>query len=183
MNYDALIRQVKDMGALNAAVIPVEQVKFDLVFRAMCEANSCGNFGKCWMCPPDVGNAEDLIAHAKTYDHVLVYQTVGQLEDSYDWEGMMEAAANQNALAQKLAVVFKKLPFARKLHLGAGGCHVCETCAKRTDEPCRFPDRAMASLETYCIHVSALAASAGMNYINGKDTVTYFGVLLFSGEN
>lgn len=182
MNYDALIQKVKDMGALNAGIVPVSELTFDLIFRKMCEANSCGNYGKCWMCPPDAGDAEELIARAKTYDHVLVYQTVGKLEDSFDFEGMMEAAAKQNALARELSAVFEELPLSRKLHLGAGGCHVCEVCAKRTGEPCRFPDRAMPSLETYCIHVSKLAEAAGMRYIHGENTVTYFGALLFSEE-
>lgn len=182
MDYKALIQTVKDMGAQNAGVIPVSELTFDLIFRKMCEANTCGNYGKCWMCPPFAGEAEELIARAKTFDQVLVYQTIGQLEDSYDWEGMMEAAAHQSALARKLSDYFDTLPLARKLHLGAGGCHVCQVCAKRTDEPCRFPDKAMSSLETYCIHVSNLAASAGMNYINGQDTVTYFGALLFTEE-
>jgi predicted metal-binding protein len=63
--------------------------------------------------------------------------------------------------------------------LGAGGCRVCPVCAKKTDEPCRHPELAMSSLETYGINVSKLAASAGMKYINGKDTVTYFGAVLF----
>ena len=34
-------------------------------------------------------------------------------------------------------------------------------------------------LEAYGINVSKLAEVAGMNYINGKDTVTYFGAILF----
>lgn len=183
MSDDTLIQQVKEQGALNAGVVPVSEIAFDLIFRQMCEQNSCGNYGKCWMCPPDAGDAKELIAEAKSFDKILVYQTVGTLEDSFDFEGMMDAAAKHNALAGKLSELFAGLPFEKKLHLGAGGCHVCEICAKRTGEPCRFPDRAMPSLETYCIHVSNLAASAGMKYINGKDTVTYFGALLFTEKN
>jgi hypothetical protein len=38
----------------------------------------------------------------------------------------------------------------------------------------------MASLEAYCINVSALASSADMKYINGQNTVTYFGAVLFT---
>jgi len=66
------------------------------------------------------------------------------------------------------------------LHLGAGGCGVCKTCAKRTNEPCRYPKLAMASLEAYGINVSRLAAAAEMKYTNGANTVTYFGAVLFS---
>lgn len=182
MDFTVLTQTVEQMGALHAAVIPVGQLTFDPIFRKMCEANACGNYGKCWMCPPVVGKAEDLISEAKTYDYVLVYQTVGTLEDSYDWEGMMQAAARQNELARSLSEYFGTLPFAKKLHLGAGGCHVCETCAKRQDAPCRFPEKAMSSLETYCIHVSEMASAAGMHYTNGQNTVTYFGALLFTEE-
>ena len=41
------------------------------------------------------------------------------------------------------------------------------------------PEEAVASLETYGGNVSKLAPAAGMKYINGKDTVTYFGAVLF----
>ena len=108
-----------------------------------------------------------------------MYQLVGQLEDSYDFEGMMEAARRHGELSLALSKLFAGLPFPRKLQLGAGGCHVCETCAKRTGEPCRHPDLALPSLETYGVDVSALAAASGMKYINGQNTVTYFGALLF----
>ena len=37
----------------------------------------------------------------------------------------------------------------------------------------------MKSLEAYGIHVSKMAEAAGMKYINGQDTVTYFGAVLF----
>jgi hypothetical protein len=38
---------------------------------------------------------------------------------------------------------------------------------------------AVASLETYGVNVSKLAPAAGMKYVNGQDTVTYFGAVLF----
>ena len=64
------------------------------------------------------------------------------------------------------------------LHLGAGGCRVCPVCGRRTGEPCRFPEKAIGSLEAYGVNVSLLAEAAGMRYINGQDTVTYFGAIL-----
>ena len=76
--------------------------------------------------------------------------------------------------------VFADMQISRVLHLGAGGCGVCKSCAKRTDEPCRFPELAMPSLEAYGVNVSKLASAAGMKYINGQNTVTYFGMVLFT---
>lgn len=175
----ALVAKVEAMGAAHAGVVRVEEIHFEPAFREACASNMCGNYGRCWMCPPDAGDIHELIAKAKTFDKALVYQTIGTLEDSYDFEGMMEAADIQNKLAQEVGDVFKALPFTATLHLGAGGCHVCSVCAKKTNEPCRFPERAMASLETYGVAVSELAAKANMKYINGQDTVTYFGAFLY----
>ena len=128
---------------------------------------------------PDAGDIHDLMAALKTYSYALVYQTVSELEDSYDFEGMMDAGVAHNLLMVELRRGIDTLALPRVLHLGAGGCRMCEVCAKRTGEPCRHPDLAVASLETYGVNVSKLAPAAGMKYINGKDTVTYFGAVLF----
>ena len=157
MDYSALAEQVRGLGAYKAGVVDLQDVRFDRAFRAMCETNACGNYGKCWMCPPDAGDIDALMNEAQSYQKALVYQTVGKLEDSYDFEGMMEAARLHNELSRALAKWFATLPFAKKLHL----------------------ELAMPSLETYGINVSELAASSGMKYINGQNTVTYFGALLF----
>ena len=166
-------------GAYKAAVIPVSDVTTDVYFRTLCEKNVCGNYGKNWTCPPDAGDINELIAILRSFEYILVYQSVGMLEDSYDFEGMVAAAKNHTKLMSDVRAEMKKEPFARYLNLGAGGCSICEQCAKRTDEPCRHPDEAVASLEAYGVNVSALAKSADMKYINGQNTVTYFGAVLF----
>ncbi|MBR5680902.1 MAG: DUF2284 domain-containing protein [Clostridia bacterium] len=168
-----------DAGAYRAGVISTGEVKTDAAFRKMCEQNLCGNYGRSWMCPPDAGPIEELMAEVRTFSHILVYQTVGELEDSYDFEGMMEAGARHNQVVRRIRDELRAEPLKRVLHLGAGGCRMCETCAKKTGEPCRHPELAMSSLETYGINVSELAKAAGMKYINGQNTVTYFGAALF----
>ena len=177
--FDRLTALALSLGAYKAAVIPVDAVETDASFRDMCAANACGNYGRNWMCPPDAGEIHELIARLRTYSFMLVYQTVTELEDSYDFEGMMDAGVAHNKLMIKLRDRINAEGFPRALHLGAGGCRMCEVCGKRTGEPCRHPDLAVASLETYGINVSKLAVSAGMKYINGRDTVTYFGAALF----
>ena len=132
------------------------------------------------MCPPNVGDIDVLMNEVRKYDYALVYQTVTQLEDSYDFEGMIDAKKRFHPLEQRLRENFDDLKYSNVLYLGIGGCGLCETCAKRTDNPCRFPEKAIPSLEAYGINVSKLAQAAGMKYVNGKDTVTYFGAVLFS---
>jgi predicted metal-binding protein len=183
-NKQVLFEQIVDrslsLGAFKAGVIPADLIQCDPAFRDMCAANSCGMYGKCYMCPPDVGEIDALMAEVKNYRYALVYQTVSQLEDSFDFEGMVAAKKRTYPLAQSLRSVFAEERITHVLHLGAGGCGVCKTCAKRTGEPCRFPEKAMASLEAYGINVSQLAKAADMKYINGQNTVTYFGAVLFS---
>ncbi len=177
--FDRLSSLALSLGAYRASVIPVERIETDASFRDMCAANVCGNYGRNWMCPPDAGDIHDLMAALHTYGYALVYQTVSELEDSYDFEGMMDAGVRHNRLMVELREKLNGEELSRVLHLGAGGCRMCEVCAKRTGEPCRRPDLAVASLETYGVNVSKLAPTAGMKYINGKDTVTYFGAVLF----
>jgi predicted metal-binding protein len=157
--------------------ISTGEIRFDPAFRAACEANACGFFGVCWMCPPDVGDVADLIARAKAFEHALVFQTVCDIADSFDIEGMRRAARQHNRLIVRL-----RRAVAREgkdcLALGAGACGGCSTCSKKKGEPCRHPERAVIPLEAAGIDVIALSRSANLPYLNGKNTVTYFGALL-----
>ena len=178
--FEKLVSDALSLGATKASLIAASLIKTDACFRDMCAANACGMYGKCYMCPPDVGEIGELMTKVNNYEYALVYQTVTELEDSYDYEGMVEAKNALRKLSQSLRKVFSEEGISYALHLGAGGCGVCVTCAKKTGEPCRFPELAMPSLEAYGINVSELAKNAGMKYINGQDTVTYFGAVLFS---
>ncbi|MBE6593799.1 MAG: DUF2284 domain-containing protein [Ruminococcaceae bacterium] len=178
--FDALTASAISLGAYKATVIDAKDISLDKAFRDMCASNACGMYGKCYMCPPDVGEIETLMKEIEEYDYALVYQTVTELEDSFDFEGMVAAKKRTYPLAQSLRKVFADAGISKVLHLGAGGCGVCTTCAKQTGEPCRFPEKALPSLEAYGVNVSMLAKAANMKYINGQDTVTYFGAVLFS---
>ena len=167
------------LGATHASAIPVDLVETEESFRALCEKNVCGNYGRSWTCPPRVGEIHELMAELREFDRVLVFQTVSDLEDSYDFEGMMEAGERHNRLTDALRAEIRKEPFPKVLTLGAGGCRICQVCAMKTGEECRHPDRALASLEAYGVNVSKLAAASGMKYINGQNTVTYFGAVFY----
>lgn len=178
MDKKELAAKAVGLGAHKAYVIGVEKIDFDKGLRAYCEANYCGSYGKNYACPPAVGGVDEVIRKAEAYSDALVFQTVGSLEDSYDYEGMEEAKAVHEKLAEQIRrMVGQEHP--AHLFLTAGGCPVCEKCAALEDKPCRFPEKAVSSLEAYCINVSTLAGKCGMKYINGKNTVTYFGAVLF----
>ena len=47
-NYiiDEVRRKALDLGAYRAEVVNVEDISLDAAFRAMCESNACGNYGR-----------------------------------------------------------------------------------------------------------------------------------------
>lgn len=173
-----ILETVLQSGVNGAQYLPGSAVITDPVFRKICEGNACGKFNRCHMCPPDIGNIEELIQEVQKYPHAVLYQTIGTLEDSFDFEGMMEAGKRHNlcsqAIRQKLEAILPE-----HLHLTGGGCHLCERCAKLDALPCRHPEEALTSLEGYGIDVYRTSQATNLKYINGTNTVTYFGIILF----
>lgn len=174
---DHLISMCIESGAYKAGIIEVEKIPFDENLRSYCEMNYCGSYGKNYACPPGVGTAKAVIEKAKTYKTALVFQSVYPVQDSFDFEGMEEAASLHSKTARRILDKVKK-EYIDFLQLTVGECDICKDCTQLAGKPCRFPDKAVSSLEAYCMNVSVLAPLCGMQYINGKDTVTYFGAFL-----
>ena len=176
---DFILKTVLDCGAKGGEYLPADAIVTDPVFRRICEGNACGKFGRCYMCPPDIGPVEELMAKIRTYTHAVLYQSIGTIEDSFDFEGMMEVGHAHCMLSQRIRTALgDKLP--GHLHLTGGGCHLCEKCAKLDSLPCRFPEEALSSLEGYGIDVYRTSKATELKYINGENTVTYFGMILYN---
>jgi len=172
------IEKCKEYGASKATLIDVDQIPFDEKLRSYCKANYCGKYGKNYACPPSIGDVESVIAEAKAYKKALVFQTISQIKDSFDLEGMEEAARRHSLVADRINEDLQK-DYDDYLKLTAGSCAICPVCAQVENQPCRFPDKAISSLEAYCINVVALSKICDMKYINGQNTVTYFGAFFF----
>ncbi|MBQ7298776.1 MAG: DUF2284 domain-containing protein [Clostridia bacterium] len=160
-----------------SAWVEPASIPFTADVRAACEANRCGKYGTCWTCPPGVGHWEDLRDKYRAYREAYVFTTCHALEDSFDFEGMQEAAAAHKRLDNWISSEMNAFS-GQYVHLGAGACTICKTCTY-PDAPCRFPDRARQSMEACGIDVVNLSRACGIHYINGADTVTYFSLLLF----
>lgn len=178
MDREALSRRALELGAAGARWIPGEAVATDPMFRTLCAENTCGKYGKCWMCPPAVGDVTHWIRAVKSYDLALLYETVGQLEDSFDIEGMLAAGQAHGSLSRKLQQELTPEERLHSLHLTCGGCGICTVCAMTKGKPCVAPSRALPSLEGCGVDVYTTARRAGLPYTNGTNTVTYFGLLL-----
>lgn len=178
---ETLIQAALDAGAAKAAVIPGSSIVLSEEFRAICEANQCGGYGRCWMCPPHLPPIGEAMAQIRRFSHALWFQSVFPLEDSFDVEGMFAAGRNHALLSQRIREAVEPLISGDSLHLTCGGCHLCPVCAKIDGTPCRMPDKALPSLEGYGVDVYNTTKDTPLKYINGQNTVTYFGMVLFGG--
>lgn len=172
-----ITRELKRLGALYTAPVKVADISFSPDLRTLCEMNSCGAFGTNWGCPPGCGTVDELSCKVREYPSGVVYQYVGALEDSFDYEGMMEAGRVFGGITDGIRS-FVQANVPASFVLGAGGCTLCGTCTY-PDAPCRFPERKNISVEACGINVSVLCAKCGLGYIHGPNTVTNTGVVLF----
>lgn len=178
MNNEFL-EKIKELGVHEYGIIPVENVPFEHEVREMCAANRCGSYAKTWCCPPGCGTEEECREKCMKYKNVLVFSTKGDLEDSFDFEGMTEAMVRHKAVSKKVRLLFKETFGDDFFALSSEGCGNCEKCTY-PDAPCRFPDDMMPSVESYGIMVYKEAAAAGIHYINGANTVTFFSNIFFN---
>ncbi len=156
---------------INSAEIPFSQSVVDA-----CKANLCGRYGTCWTCPPGVGEWQELEKKIKGYKNALVFTCKYDLEDSFDYEGMVEGMQNTKNILVDICERVRNDGI-EYMALGCEGCSLCEKCTY-PDAPCRFPEIAVSSVEACGISVVELSKRIGINYSNGSNTVTYFCILL-----
>lgn len=163
---------ISDFGFISTAAIP-----FEPEIRRICEDNACRLYGTTWACPPAVGTVEECRERCLRYQTAMVFNAVYPLEDSFDYEGMLQGHGAFKDLCDRLyeAAALRLHTF---LLLSNEGCNRCKCCTYPS-APCRQPERLFPSLEGFGIHVAKLAGSAGIPYVHEKNTVTYFGMLLY----
>lgn len=184
IDFQDLVQAALHCGADHAAIALTSQISFVPEFRKACEQDTCRKYGTNWMCPPGVGSFEALKARALEFNQGLFFQTVHEVASSFDLKGMYAAKKRHDPVFREILAHFRFRPGIRRLlPLNAGACELCPRCAYLDDqEPCRFPDQAFPSVESYGIDVINLEKAIGIPYFNGKNTVSYVGMILFEAE-
>lgn len=144
--------------------------------RDMCRSDLCHSFGRSWACPPACGELDEFQVLIDSKQLCLVFQTVMQMEDSFDVDVMMEAAETQAARINELSAKLRRtLPEAKVL--GSGTCVKCSECTY-PDSPCRFPDDMVVSMEAAGLLVGEVCTVCGIPYNHGENTICYTGCVL-----
>ena len=177
MTREQIEEYLKAAEVTQYVIVPSSEIPFSHEVLEACRANRCGKYATCWTCPPGVGEPEELKAKILSYENAAIFNCRYELEDSFDFETMMESGKITQKKLLSITDDLKKKGV--DFHaLGCEGCHLCEKCTY-PDAPCRFPDKLYPSIEGFGFIVSELARQAGIRYNNGPDTVTFFGAVLF----
>ena len=171
MTYEQLSKLAEEAGFSAWAPLDIATIQLKPEVRDMCAVNSCGQYGKRWSCPPGCGTLEECTARLTGFRHGILVQTYGDIEDGFDFEAMMEIEADHkehflemyDALREEKATV---------LAIGAGCCTQCPKCTY-PEEPCRFPERMVSSMEAYGMVVLEVCKANGLTYYYGPDKMAY----------
>ena len=178
MENKITLDDVLAIGFEHAVFFDPANLEFRQEVREMCAAGKCHMYDKCWSCPPACGTVEESVEKAKKYTKAVMIQTTAVMEDSFDFETMMQAAKDHKERFGKVVELFRTED-PDCLPMGAGGCNICKKCTY-PDEPCRFPDKAFTSMEAYGLYVAGECKKAGLEYNYGPNTLTYSSCILFN---
>lgn len=174
----ALIDNALKTGFSAAGELNPEALEFLPEVRAMCAVDRCHSYGKNWTCPPACGTVDDATREAAGYRRGLLVQTVGQLEDDFDWETIAATSAKHRRNFE-VFTAYMQQTFTQLMPMGAGACSICDACTY-PDEPCRFPDKAFPPMEAYGLFVSRVCERSGMKYNHGPQTISFTSCYLFN---
>ena len=158
-------------GFTYSAAMDISALEFLQEVRDMCNGKQCDRYDTSWSCPPACPSLEQLRSRVSGYDAGLLVQTVGDIEDSFDWEGMMTAGARHKANFGQMWDELEKI-YPSVFAMGAGACMLCEKCTY-PHAPCRNPERMSASMEACGLYVSKVCADNNLKYNYGPGKIAF----------
>lgn len=170
------LEKAKELGFDAASPLDPQKLTAREDIRAMCAENRCGIYGANWTCPPMCGEVSECQERMRRYANGVLLQTVGKLTRTIDTKGYMESQIRHKEQLFAFAEAIRT-EYPDALILGAGGCTICQKCAY--PEPCRFPEKAMSSMEGYGLFVTQVCRDAGVPYYYGPKTITYTACVLY----
>ena len=171
LDFNDLKAIAEKCGFTHFAPLNIRSLEFLPEVRDMCASDKCNMYGKSWSCPPACGPLEEMQNRVESFSEGLIVQTVGDIEDSYDWEGIQETAKKHGENFDRM---WDELENGQMtvLAMGAGACMRCETCTY-PDEQCRFPDKMSSSMEACGLFVSKVCTDNALAYNYGQDKMAF----------
>lgn len=167
-------------GFKKIKLLSTKQLLFVYEYRKYCEQNTCGNYDKNYGCPPYCGTPEEMEERAMAYKKALVFQTRIHLKDIFDEE---ETKKIKRIHTKKTFQAVKKMQEVgldeNGIYAMCGPCSLCSKCKMVYGEPCIQEEKRTSCLSAYCIDVTKLAESCGMEMEWKGNNVSFFSIYFF----
>jgi len=170
-DYKELEKIAKECGFTHYSPLDVSTLEFMQEIRDMCNAKQCRNYDTSWSCPPACAPVDEIKDNVQKYTKGILVQTVGDLEDSLDWDGIMENGARHKENFKKMRESLNQKQ-KKVLALGAGECKICEKCTY-PEKPCRYPDKMEISMEACGLFVSKVCTDNNLGYNYGSEKIAF----------
>ena len=174
---DEMIKKALELGFTEVGWLDTSVIRFLPEVRSMCAAGRCGGYGTNWGCPPGCGDVNVCSEHVRTYPRGLVFTYAAVREDPFDYEAVEHGSKMIYELGYKLRDLVETEGKKRVWLMMPGPCKECTKC--RYPDPCVNPGRATTSPEAQGMWVSEICRQASVGYNNGKDTITFVGLIFF----
>ena len=104
MTTQELIAVAKEHGFETAVPLNTATLNAKEEVRSMCAANTCRAYGSNWSCPPACGTIAQCAEKMSKFTQGILVQTIGEREDSWDFEAAQEAAENHKERFRQIAL-------------------------------------------------------------------------------
>ena len=151
-------QKLREIGVSQFGTLPTTEIGFYEEIRHFAKKTPAVCMALPGPAPPAVGTVAQCKERCLRYQTALVFNAVYPLEDSFDYEGMIEGHAAFKRLCDALYLLVKE-QYSSFLLLSNEGCTRCKSCTY-PNHACRYPEKLFPSLEGYGIQVNRLAESA-----------------------
>ena len=158
------------------AWLEVSELTFSERVREICR-EECPRYGTSWACPPGVGTVAQCREKCSGYEGAFVFTTVAEVSDIENMEETLGTRRGHENVTGQLRALFRECGL-DTLALSGDSCARCADCAY-PDAPCRHPESMIPCIEGYGIVVPLLAEKTGIEFENGRNLVTWFGLILW----
>jgi predicted metal-binding protein len=173
-----LTELTKQLGFETFLEFKAEMLVPETRIRAFCQADKCGNYAINYMCPPAIGSIEEIAAKIKNFQTGYLLQYSKYLDVKNEKPDVIRTQKEFHAKILQVEQYLKANGINQVWGLIGGNCRMCEVCAIKSAEPCRFPEQSRTSLEAIGVDVFGLLDKLGLESGFRPDKITWTGCVL-----
>lgn len=152
-------------------------LEFKEEVRQICK-QECDRYNTSWSCPPAVGTVKECKEKCSSYDQVLFFSTLAEVEDTANLEESLKTKGDHERIVHEVCQDIRKAGMDIWV-LSSDSCALCETCTW-PDQPCRYPLKMFPCIESHGILVTSAAEKLAMDFYYDNQTVVWFAMIFFS---